>query len=231
LHTRLNKEDLAWLAALPEQHVAAVQGAPPIRVVHGTPQSQTEHLMPDRDPACLRLFEKAGMLPAGSDPPSLSQVLVQIEETALVCGHSHIPWVQAEEGRLALNPGSVGAPVNGDVRAQYALLTWQGRWSVEHRAVPYDLERTRRAFHKSGLLVEAGPVGRALLLSVETGQAVLGLFVAHVHRLAAEFAAGRGACHTSPSVVQANVWEQAAATFDWAAYEGQRFESMPTGES
>jgi hypothetical protein len=91
---------------------------------------------------------------------------------------------------------------------------------VYHDAVPYDLERTRRAYHESGLLAEAGPVGRAFLLSVETGQAVVGLFVGHVHRLAAE------ACAEGESVVPTNVWERTVATFDWATYEGQRCKSI-----
>ena len=117
--------------------------------------------------------------------------------------------------RLALNPGSVGAPVNGDARAQYALLTWRdGGWEVEHRAVPYDLERARRAYREGGLLAAAGPVARAFLLNVETGLAVFGLFVRHVRLLAKEAGAERH------PVVPTEVWERAIATFDWTKYEG-----------
>jgi predicted phosphodiesterase len=215
LHTRLDGETFAWLDSLPEQHVVAAPGTPPVRVVHGTPDSLTRHTLPDRDPDCLQIFQQANILPQDADPPPLGQTLARIEEPVLVCGHSHIPWAQAVGGRLALNPGSVGAPVNGDVRAQYALLNWEGRWSVEHRAIPYDLERARRAYHEGGLLAEAGPIGRAFLLNVETGLAVFGLFVAHVQALATQAGAARR------PVVPEDVWEQAVATFDWATYEGQ----------
>jgi hypothetical protein len=92
---------------------------------------------------------------------------------------------------------------------------------VYHYAVPYDLERTRRANHEGGLLLEASPVGRASLLDVETEQAVLGLFVGHIRRLATEAGA------EAESVVPVDVWERTVTTFDRATYEGQRHKSMP----
>jgi predicted phosphodiesterase len=231
LHGCLDEEALSWLASLPEQCVVAPQDTVParatrvratrIRVVHGTPWSTTKHLAPDRDPLSLQLFDRAGIVPAGRDPDRLGATLARVNEPVLVCGHSHIPWAQRENGRLALNPGSVGAPINGDVRAQYALLTWQGsRWEVEHRAVPYDLERARRAYREGGLLAEAGPVARAFLLNVETGLAVFGLFVQHVRALAAQAGVKRH------PVVPAEVWERAIKTFDWATYEGQRAKGL-----
>jgi predicted phosphodiesterase len=57
------------------------------------------------------------MMPAGRDLGRLGDTMARIDEPVLVCGHSHIPWAQWEAGQLDLNPGSVGAPVNGDVRA------------------------------------------------------------------------------------------------------------------
>ena len=109
----------------------------------------------------------------------------------------------------------MGAPINGDVRAQYALLTcqrsWPNRtgWQAEHRAIVYDLERIRAAFRESGLLEEGGAFARAWLLDIETGQNVSGRFVSYAYGLAAE------AGYEGSSVVPDSVWEQAIATFDW----------------
>jgi len=166
-YSHLNRETLDFIASLPEQRVVALDDAAPIRVVHGSPRSSSEHLFPDRDPVSLRAFRKAGLLPPGRDPVKLDQALVQVKESGLVCGHSHIPWKQEQHGRLVLNPGSVGAPINGDVRAQYALLTWgDGRWQAEHRAIAYDLDLVRAAFSESGLLEEGGAFARAWLLVI-----------------------------------------------------------------
>jgi predicted phosphodiesterase len=206
----LNRETLNFIASLPEQRVVALDGAAPIRVVHGSPDSSSGKLFPDRDPASMSLFREAGFLPPDCEPPRLEQAFAPIAEPVLVCGHTHIPWNQEEGERLALNPGAVCGSLNGDVRVQYALLTWQdGRWQVEHRAVSYDLTQVRAAFRQNGLLAEGGAFARSILLTIETGQNVAGRFVSHTYRVAAE--AGFEDCAVVPDAV----WEHAVATFDW----------------
>ena len=129
-----------------------------------------------------------------------------------VCGHTHIPWKVVRHGRLALNPGAVCGPLNGETGAQYALLTWQDRhWQVDHRVVAYDLELIRAAFRESGLLDKGGALARAFLRSIETGQNVADWFLTYAYRLAAD--AGHGECEVVPD----ELWEHAAATFDWEA--------------
>ena len=81
----------------------------------------------------------------------------------------------------------MGGPINGDPRAQYALLTWQaGRWHVEHRALDYDVGRVRAAYEDSGLLAAGGAFARAYLRGIETGRNFQGYFLRHVYGLAAE---------------------------------------------
>ncbi len=197
------------LAALPEERVLALPGADPIRVVHGAPGQLAKPLLPDRDPVALRHMRNYG-LQAAEHPPDLALVLAGVQEPVLVCGHTHVPWQQAWAGRLALNPGSAGAPLNADPRAQYALLSWQGgRWQTEHRAVPYDQALVRAAFEESGLLAQGGAFARACLLWYQTGQYVSGKLLDHAYRLAAE------AGHTDPDAVSDEIWDRAAATFDW----------------
>jgi len=111
----------------------------------------------------------------------------------------------------------VCGPLNGDVRAQYALLIWQGdRWRVEHQAVPYDLSQIRADFCESGLLEEGGAMVRSFLLSIETGQDIAKDFLSYAYGLAAE--AGFKSC----AVVPDDIWEHAAETFDWDGVTGGR---------
>ena len=209
-YSHLDRETLDFITSLLEQRVVTLDDAAPIRVVHGSPRSPSEHLFPASDPVSLDAFREAGLLSPDCDPVKLDKALAQVKELVLVCGHSHIPWKQEQDGRLMLNPGSVGAPINGDVRAQYALLTWQdGRWQAEHRAIAYDLDRIRAAFSESGLLEEGGAFARAWLLVIETGRNVSGRFVSYAHGLAAEVGYEGG------DVVTDSIWEQAIATFDW----------------
>jgi len=213
----LDRETLDFIASLPEQRVVALDSAEPIHVVHGSPASPSARLFPDRDPAKLHWFRKAGLLPPGHDPDRLNLALEKVKEPVLVCGHTHIPWAQEQDGRLALNPGAVCNPLDGDVRAQYALLTWQdNRWQVEHQAVDYDLGRIRAAFRESGLLAEGGAFAQACLLGIETGHNVAGHFLSHVYELATETG------FEKHDVVPDTAWDRAVATFNWNEYERYR---------
>ena len=154
-HQHLDEETLDFIASLPEQCVVAIPGTAAIRVVHCSPHDSSRSLFPSRDPIALAWYRKANSLPPDSERLDLDSVMEQIDEPVLICGDTHIPWTQACCAGVALNPGSVSLPFNGDTRANYALLTWQDHhWQVEHRAVPYDLLRTWAAFHTSGFLQE-----------------------------------------------------------------------------
>ncbi len=74
-------------------------------------------------------------------------------ERLMLCGHTHIPdMVALADGRLVVNPGSVGCPAYCDGRfdpptrmeqgtphARYAILSaLRDGWRAEFRAVPYD---------------------------------------------------------------------------------------------
>jgi predicted phosphodiesterase len=208
-HGHLDRAALDWVASLPGPRVFGSDSAAPIRVVHGSPNSAREPLFP-QDKAVLDWFRAAGYTDRELGPDRLAAVLASLAEPVLVCGHTHISWAEERNGQLVLNPGSVGAPLNGDVRAQYALLEWRGeRWQAVHRAIPYDLERICRAFRETGYLAEGGPYARAWLIGVETGRYVWGRFLAHARRLAAESQVpGR-------QTGIADVWDRAVATFDW----------------
>lgn len=210
---RLSGEALDYMARLPEQAVLRRDGADPVRVVHGTLQSMSAHLYPDRNPEVLAAFRRAGLLRDGRKPPPLTETIADVAEPVLICGHTHIAWVQRESHHLVANAGSVGSPINGDWRAQYAILTWaDGRWQIELRAVPYEVARVRAAFEAGGYLAEGGAVARAILLGVENGLNVVGHLLRHAYKVATDQGL-RGV-----DIVPNDVWHGAVASFDWAAY-------------
>lgn len=211
IYRRLDREALDFIASLPEQSTYAPEVAAAVRVVHGAPQGMSTLLLPESR-ELLRLFDQVGLTDLGYRHVTLGEALAQTTEPVLICGHSHIAWQQAWDGRLVLNPGSVGQPLNGDVRAQYALLTWQdGGWQAELRTIDYEVGQVLVAYRSSGLLAEGGVFTRASLLTTETARNVSGQLVAHVSRLAAQ--AGFDDWDTVPAAI----WSQAEATFDWEA--------------
>ena len=133
-----------WIDALPPALVA--ETAPEVRVVHGSPNSYHEGL---------------GPWTADED---LQRHLDALDETVLVCAHTHRPMRRRVGEGLVVNTGSVGLPFNGDPRAQYVILDdASGRWRAHHRAIAYDRELTRAAYRRTGFL-EVGDSTAALLL-------------------------------------------------------------------
>jgi len=185
-------ETLDFLRSLPEQRRVEIGNAPAIRVVHGSPRHPTEDLDPKIDPA------------------TLDAVLAELAESALICGHTHLPMKAESFGRLVLNPGAVSSPLNGEVGAQYALLTWSRRgWQVEHRLAAYDLKRIRRIYAESGLLEEGGAFTRAWLDCIESGRDLVNPFFDYARLLADQ------AGYAGSEFVPDPIWEQATATFNW----------------
>lgn len=203
-YARLGRDALDYLAALPERLIVTLPGAAPICVIHGSPRAVAEGIVPDA-PEIRRKFAQA----RSTNNIYVEDALTQIAEPVLVCGHTHIAWKYRHNGRLALNPGAVGGPIDGVVGAEYALLTWQDdRWTADLRVVEYDVAALLVAYRESGMLVEGGTMVRALMRGIETGQNHPWYLVLHAFDLAAQ----AGIAHDG--VVPDEIWERAAATLE-----------------
>jgi len=136
--SRLNETQLAWLAGLPE----TLQLSDDILMVHGTPASDVDYFLETVTETGLRaatLDEVHGRAKGAHRP-------------LILCGHTHVPRiVPLGDGRLIVNPGSVGLPAYADnwpcahvvecesPHARYAVVTHSdGAWTAEIRLVDYD---------------------------------------------------------------------------------------------
>ncbi len=161
-----------WLASLPETRVVADQ----LFLCHGTPHSDTTYWLDDIAPGgTMRISarERIEAFAAGIDFP------------VILCGHTHIArCVTLADGRLVVNPGSVGCPAydddepvphtveTGSPHARYAILEkGPGGWNVDFRLVAYDhmamsqlaAERNMASYAsalRSGWLAHAGEGSR-----------------------------------------------------------------------
>lgn len=133
----------AWLAALPDRHLAHGVG-----LVHGSP----------RDP----LWEYITSLPVARENLA---ALAAMGATVGLHGHTHVPVAMRADGdrvevirpddgdELALderptlvNPGSVGQPRDGDPRASWLVFDTERRTCTWHR-VAYDIPAVQAAMH------------------------------------------------------------------------------------
>jgi diadenosine tetraphosphatase ApaH/serine/threonine PP2A family protein phosphatase len=134
----------AWLAALPVRRIESG-----FTLVHGSP----------RDPM-WEYVTSAALARAG---------LSAITTTHGLHGHTHVPIAFTEvdgrmrtlapragntvalgEGRMLLNPGSVGQPRDGDPRASYLVIDLESGTATWGR-VAYDVERVGTTMRAAGL--------------------------------------------------------------------------------
>lgn len=188
---QLGPAELAWLDSLPEQlslvrrqdggrdvvhdrpllesradgtfsqPQASTGGSDPdVRVVHGSPFHIYELLLGDHAKA--------------DDWHRVERALAAIPEQILVCGHTHEPWYEQLQGKLIVNPGSVGVHFNMSQAAEYALLLTDdhaadGPLEVQLRQVAYDIGALLERYRASGLLEAGGIWGRSIIESILRG--------------------------------------------------------------
>jgi diadenosine tetraphosphatase ApaH/serine/threonine PP2A family protein phosphatase len=77
------------------------------------------------------------------------RMLNGVYDTTVVFGHSHLQFHRpGPNGTTLINPGSVGMPLDGDVRAAYAVRHDTGEF--EFRRVEFDTERVAQAWEVLG---------------------------------------------------------------------------------
>jgi len=207
-NAQLGADRLGLLEASPAQASMRLPGAVPVRVIHGSLASPSGRILPGDDAAVLERFRLNGGTPDRND--SADVALRAISEPVLICAHTHLQWQRRFDRRLAVNPGSVGESLCGDPRARYAMLEWDGEaWQEELRAVAYDTSVLAPAFRERGLLAEGGGFARATLRDMQTGRNFTYWFYRHVEHQARRVGLAQG------DVFPDEVWQEAAATFDW----------------
>ncbi|MGA7808925.1 metallophosphoesterase family protein [Bradyrhizobium sp.] len=150
-HAQLDASHLDWLRAVPATRVYRES----VFLCHATPGSDEvywlETVLPD---GTVRL----------ASPDAIEQPARDIAQPLMLCAHSHIARkVRLADGRLIVNPGSVGSPGYRDVHpfphvmeagtpdARYAILEGpEGGWRVTFRYVPYDHDAMAALARRNG---------------------------------------------------------------------------------
>ena len=113
---------------------------PRLILVHGAPTRNTLYWTEGRDDDFAR--KMIGLVGAEAGD-------------VIAFGHTHLPWHRTVDGVHLVNAGSVGRPKDGDWRAGYVTVGFDGTGvDVEFRRVEYDVARADAAIRASGLPVE-----------------------------------------------------------------------------
>lgn len=121
-HEELRVSNRYYLSSLPETKTLEFEGKK-IKFVHGSPLKINEYLTEDNE--------------------NLDDIMNDLEEDALVCAHTHIPYIKQYGNKLLINDGSVGKPKNGHPDATYALLEINENQSIKAtiKSVPYEFSK------------------------------------------------------------------------------------------
>jgi predicted phosphodiesterase len=150
-YSQLSADHLDWLRSLPFSAVYRDE----IYLCHATPGHDETYWLEAVSPeghVFLKPLEEIEALADGIDFP------------LIICGHSHIPrMVRLTDGRLIVNPGSVGCPgysddtpyhhkvETGHPLASYCVIEKGGAgWTVSFRTVAYDHMAMSRLAKQNG---------------------------------------------------------------------------------
>ena len=133
-------ENKKYLRNLPKEATMTFNNKT-IRFVHGSTRIINEYLKEDSKEA--------------------QEVMDELVEDILVCGHTHIPYVKYYGEKLLVNAGSVGKPKTNRPDANYVIIDIQNGDEISKKApsveveiieVPYDFEKIAKEIEENEIL-------------------------------------------------------------------------------
>jgi len=143
------------------------------------------------------------------DRPDVLAEIDLLPPGVYACGHNHLQWHLQLGGRLFVNPGSCGMPLDLDARAPYTLLDDDaGDWRAEERRVPYDTQGAIRSLLNSRLYDQAEVWSRIMVKDLQSAADHIYRFFEHARQLALE----RG---LPDNPYPNSLFQEAGETFPW----------------
>jgi predicted phosphodiesterase len=186
----LSKENLDYIASLPETAVIADKGvyiylSHSMPVFYRSPKIDIFHLLDSQTVAAMAPFSREKYVTAAREAalsrPDVVADILALPEGFHLFGHNHKQFYMAHEGRVFVNPGSCGEACDWDAAASYTLLTLDGKnWAVDERRVTYDLNAVAEGFDSSGYSAYAPAWSDVMKRGLFTGKDYFFPFVQHV---------------------------------------------------
>lgn len=137
---QVTEDNKAYLRNLEEEHEITLNGVS-IHLTHGSPFSINEYV-----------YE--------SDIEKHDDICEEVDADILVMGHTHMPYIKQVDGKVLINPGSVGRPKDGDIRAAFCVVDVISEDDITPSIqaqiirVSYDVESVAREIEETDLLDE-----------------------------------------------------------------------------
>lgn len=169
MYNELTLKDLEFLKSLPNELTIEVQGVS-VRICH-TPHSERNK----------RVFNVVDKLKREKNTPNwnvLKEIGEQMKEDVCIFGHYHLFMDETINNKRFICPSSVGLPFNGDIRAQYMVLSIEGeKVTAEKQFISYDHMELVADFERKGYLERYREWSMNTLLSMLTARNYIGTSV------------------------------------------------------
>lgn len=128
----LTAEDLEFFKTLSHKEELEFEGLLPITICHGSPQKVNEKMLPNNE--------------------KTMEIVENNVSRYILCGHTHVQCKIEHNGKLVLNPGSVGVSLHGKGKAQFMILDGTSeKWDYKFVSLDYDVEKVIGDLYLSGL--------------------------------------------------------------------------------
>jgi 3',5'-cyclic AMP phosphodiesterase CpdA len=135
---QIGAEGSAFLSSLPFSHrVTPPSGISPdddLLIVHASPTDVDNAVITETNP-------NSGSGRRLTPEDEAVHLIGDARANLILYGHIHFASSGTVRGQRLASIGAIGFPFDGDQRAAYAIVTWDGQaWRVGHRRVPYDVQ-------------------------------------------------------------------------------------------
>jgi predicted phosphodiesterase len=145
---QLGEDDLSFVQSLPVQHDLEIDEHRTLGLVHATPWSIYDTVLPENSDVDFR------------------RMLLESNTSLLAYGHIHLQHQRTVDNGYVVAIGSVGLPFDGDQRAMYTVIeAAAGGFNVDFRRLDYDVGRAIQAAKTQG-----GPNGEAFATNLSRAQ-------------------------------------------------------------
>lgn len=191
-YEELTEKDFAFYSAMPSQCTIHFPHRKPIKCSHGSPECTSEYVSLESERA--------------------KEILNNSREDYVLYGHTHIQGLMEYKGKILINPGSVGSPINSPhAKTQFAILQSDGaNWQTEFISLEYPLEQCIKELHESVLPMRAPVWTRLTEYCLRFGVPEMS---SNVLRRATELCRKREGKCIWPDIPESD-WEQAALEFE-----------------
>ena len=135
-YNNLTDRDLDYFETMPIVKKVEYDGCKPFTICHGSPYNTREKMI------------------IGSD--RTREILETSDTDLIICGHTHRQGKTEHNGRVALNPGSLGVPLGSGGKTQFLILEGnENGWQEEFVSLEYDAKAVIADMEEENLFLHA----------------------------------------------------------------------------